>query len=163
MSLAEQFESNNKSYVSTFTKGDLALPPAKKALVLVCMDARIDPAKSLGFEEGDVHVVRNAGGRAKDALRSIIISQRLLGTREIIVIHHTDCGMLTFKDEDLKSILLKDTGQQTDLQFLPFLDLHQSVKDDVEIIKSNPFVLDIPITGYIYDVKTGEINKVSSD
>lgn len=162
MSLAKQFELNNESYVSNFTKGDLALPPAKKALVLVCMDARIDPAKSLGFEEGDVHVVRNAGGRASDAIRSIIISQRLLGTREIIIIHHSDCGMLTFKDEDLRSILLKETGQLTDLQFLPFLNLEKSVEDDIELIKSNPLILNVPITGYVYDVKTGKVNKVST-
>lgn len=161
MSLAEQFELNNSHYANTFTKGQLPLPPSKKTLVLVCMDARIDPAKALGIEEGDVHVVRNAGGRAIDALRSVIISQKLLGTREIVIIHHTDCGMLTFKDQDLRDILFKETGRSAEnWEFLSFLNLEQSVKDDISIIKDNEFILDVPITGYIYDVKTGKINKV---
>ncbi|CAI5755562.1 unnamed protein product [Candida verbasci] len=160
MSVAQEVEVANKVYESNFTKGDLPLPPGRKVAIVVCMDARIDPAKSLGLSEGDAHVIRNAGGRASDALRSVIISQRLLGTREIIIIHHTDCGMLTFKDEDLKKII-KDSGGDADhLSFLSFSNLKQSVYDDVNYFKNNSLVLNVPITGYIYDVKTGRINKV---
>lgn len=161
MTQAAEFEKANEAYVSQFAKGDLALPPAKKVLVLVCMDARIDPAKALGLNEGDAHVVRNAGGRATDGLRSVIISQRLLGTREIVVIHHTDCGMLTFNDDVLREKVKKETNANVDhFAFLAFNDLKQSVLDDVKFLKNSPLVLDVPITGYIYDVKTGKINKV---
>src|SRR5215467_15075182 len=99
MSVTDELLQNNESYAAGFTKGDLAMPPAKQTLVLTCMDARILPSRALGLEEGDAHVVRNAGGRAQEALRSIVISERLLGTDEILVIHHTDCGMLTFTNE----------------------------------------------------------------
>ncbi|EGW34404.1 uncharacterized protein SPAPADRAFT_59837 [Spathaspora passalidarum NRRL Y-27907] len=161
MTVASEFEQANKSYVDQFTKGSLPLPPARKVAVVVCMDARIDPAAALGLTEGDAHVIRNAGGRATDALRSVIISQRLLGTREIVVIHHTDCGMLTFTDEGLRKIVEDETGQNVDhFAFLPFNDLEKSVKDDVEFFKKNPLVLDVPVTGYIYDVKTGKITQV---
>ncbi|EMG48498.1 mtcA1 Beta-carbonic anhydrase 1 [Candida maltosa Xu316] len=161
MSVAQEFEQANQSYVSQFTKGDLALPPARKVAVVICMDARIDPAASLGLTEGDAHVIRNAGGRATDALRSVIISQRLLGTREIVVVHHTDCGMLTFTDNDLRGIVKKETGHNVDhFSFLPFSDLEQSVRDDVEFFKNNPLVLDVPVSGYVYDVKTGSIKKI---
>ncbi|KGQ82874.1 carbonic anhydrase [Candida albicans SC5314] len=163
MSIAQEFEKANTHYSSNFTKGDLPLPPARKVAVVICMDARIDPAASLGLTEGDAHVIRNAGGRASDALRSVIISQRLLGTREIVVVHHTDCGMLTFSDNDLRGIVAKETGHNVDhFAFLPFGDLEKSVKDDVEFFKRNPLVLDVPVTGYIYDVKSGAINKVDS-
>lgn len=110
MTQAALFEEANKKYAASFQKGDLALPPARKVAVIVCMDARLDPARSLGLEEGDAHVIRNAGGRASDALRSVIISQRLLGTREIVVVHHSDCGMLTFNDEELRGIIKKKQG-----------------------------------------------------
>lgn len=163
MSVATEFEQANDSYVAQFTKGDLPLPPSRKVLVLACMDARLDPARTLGLEEGDAHVVRNAGGRAADALRSVIISQRLLGTREIVIVHHSDCGMLTFTDESLRSQVKKETSYNTDnIAFLPFGDLEQSVLDDIRILKESPLVLDVPITGYIYNVKTGKINKVEN-
>lgn len=163
MTVATEFEQANTSYASKFTKGDLALPPARKVLVLACMDARLDPARVLGLEEGDAHVVRNAGGRAADALRSVIISQRLLGTREIVIIHHSDCGMLTFTDESLRDQVKEETTYNVDnIAFLPFHDLKQSVLDDVRSLKENPLVLTVPITGYIYDVKTGKIEKVAS-
>lgn len=161
MTVAQEFEISNQNYTSQFTKGDLALPPQRKVAVVVCMDARIDPAKALGLEEGDAHVIRNAGGRVSDALRSIIISQRLLGTREIVVIHHTDCGMLTFDDSALRDQLRRETGEPVDhFAFLPFNDLELSVKDDVKFLKTHKLILDVPISGYIYDVKTGKINKV---
>ncbi|ABN65653.1 carbonate dehydratase activity [Scheffersomyces stipitis CBS 6054] len=162
MSEAQKFEQANVHYADQFTKGDLALPPARKVAVVICMDARIDPAKALGLSEGDAHVIRNAGGRASDALRSVIISQRLLGTREIVVVHHTDCGMLTFSDEQLRGIVKKETGHSVDhFAFLPFSDLEGSVKEDVEFLKNSPLVLDVPVSGYVYDVKTGKVKKVA--
>lgn len=166
MSIAAEFEIANKRYVSQFTKGDLPMPPGRKAAVLVCMDARIDPARALGLEEGDVHVIRNAGGRAKDALRSLAISQELLGTREIVVIHHTDCGMLTFTNDVIRDRLADSLGSEAStvanaLDFEPFPEVNQSVIDDVEAIKASPIVRDVPITGYVYDVKTGALNRVA--
>lgn len=161
MSVASEFEVANRTYISQFDKGDLALPPARKVVVVTCMDARLDPAKALGLKEGDAHVIRNAGGRLAEGLRSVIISQRLLGTREVVVIHHTDCGMSTFSDDDLRSQLRKETGKNTDyIAFHPFSDLKQSVIDDVNFLKENELVLDVPISGYIYDVSTGGIEKV---
>ena len=101
MTTVDEFLTANASYASTFKKGDLPMPPARKIVVITCMDARIDPARALGLEEGDAHVIRNAGGRAADALRSLVISEQLLGTTSIVVIHHSDCGMLTFSNADL--------------------------------------------------------------
>src|SRR3954462_12905036 len=140
MTVTEEFLDANAAYASTFTKGDLPMPPGRKTAVLVCMDARIDPAKALGLQEGDAHVIRNAGGRASDdALRSLIISYKLLGTREFLVIHHTDCGMLTFTSEQLQSMLKQDTGADaSSIDFLTFSDLEQSVRDDVAKIKASP-------------------------
>ncbi|GJN78555.1 hypothetical protein PLIIFM63780_002049 [Purpureocillium lilacinum] len=161
MSVAAEFEAANQKYAASFAKGDLPLPPGRKVAVVACMDARLDPAKVLGLEEGDAHVIRNAGGRTIEALRSIIISQQLLGTREIAIVHHTDCGMLTFSDEDLRSKVRSELAENVDhFAFLPFSDLKASVQDDIQILKKSPLVLDVPITGYIYDVKTGKIDKV---
>ncbi|ODQ57809.1 hypothetical protein WICANDRAFT_85887 [Wickerhamomyces anomalus NRRL Y-366-8] len=161
MSNASQFEINNKEFTKSFTQGSLPLPPSKKVAVLTCMDARLDPAKVLGIEIGEAHVIRNAGGRSIDGLRSLIISQRLLGTREIVLIHHTDCGMLTFKDDDLRNQLVKETGELVDhWSFLPFDDLKKSVIDDLEFLKKHPLILDVPITGYVYHVEDGSIEKV---
>ncbi|KAK5989823.1 Beta-carbonic anhydrase 1 [Cladobotryum mycophilum] len=161
MSVAIQLEAANKQYEATFTKAGLPMPPGRKVFILTCMDARLDPAKFLGLEEGDAHVFRNAGGRAVEALRSLVISQQLLGTREIIVIHHTDCGMLTFHDEELRAKIQQDLGEDAGhISFLSIRDLQESVKDDVGFLKRNPLLLDVPISGYIYDVKTGKINRV---
>ncbi|KAJ5460427.1 uncharacterized protein N7458_001979 [Penicillium daleae] len=163
MSVATEFEAANAKYAASFTKGDLALPPKRKVAVVACMDARLDTARALGLEEGDAHVIRNAGGRASDALRSIVISQQLLGTREIVVVHHTDCGMLTFSDEVIRSKIRSEIKQDADhIAFLPFGDLEQSVLDDIQILKESPLVLDVPITGYIYEVESGKIVKVGS-
>ncbi|KAL4731237.1 hypothetical protein ACLX1H_000200 [Fusarium chlamydosporum] len=157
-SITPEYEAANEKYAENFDKGDLALPPSRKVAVVACMDARLDPAQVLGIELGSAHVIRNAGGRAADALRSIIISQQLLGTREIIIVHHTDCGMLTFSDLDLKAKVRKDLDQDVDhMAFLPFGDLEQSVRDDVKFLRQSSLVLDVPITGYIYDVKSGKI------
>ncbi|KAL4804764.1 carbonic anhydrase [Aspergillus unguis] len=161
MSVAQEFEAANAKYAAGFDKGDLALPPKRKVAVVACMDARLDTAKALGLEEGDAHVIRNAGGRVSDALRSIIISQQLLGTREIVIVHHTDCGMLTFSDEVLRKKVKEELDQNVDhIAFLPFGDLEQSVRDDVKLVKESPLVLDVPVTGYIYEVESGRIVKV---
>ena len=137
MSVIQEFLDANAAYASTFHKGDLPMPPARKVAVLTCMDARIVPSRILGLEEGDAHVIRNAGGRAEDALRSLIISEQLLGTTSIVVIHHTDCGMLTFSNADLHQKLKKELNADASaINFLPFKDLEMSVRDDVAFLKA---------------------------
>ena len=154
----------NERYAASFTKGDLPMPPARHVAVLACMDARLHPEKFLGLEEGDAHVIRNAGGRASDdALRSLIISYKLLGTREFVVIHHTDCGMLTFSNDQIREMLKNDTGADASaIDFLPFSDLEASVREDVQTIRSSPLIPDdITVTGFVFDVKTGRLSEVS--
>ena len=173
----------NNAYAADFgDKAQLPTPPGRRFAILTCMDARLDPAKFAGLAEGDAHVIRNAGGRASDdAIRSLVISYKLLGTREWFVIHHTDCGMETFTDEIMRGLLAqslqtatidadgwRDTGQgpgSREAAYMTFLtigDLQQSVVDDVQRIRSHPLVpRDIPIYGYIYDVKSGRLNEVS--
>jgi len=153
----------NKEYAAGFSKGDLPMPPGRKFAVLTCMDARLDPAKALGLDEGDAHVIRNAGGRASDdALRSLVISHQLLGTREFIVIHHTDCGMITFTNEGIREQLRRDLdADAAAIDFLPFLDADQSLREDVATIRSSPLVpKDIPVSGFSYDVRTGRLQAV---
>jgi carbonic anhydrase len=159
MSLIEELLAVNERYAATFQKGELPLPPAKKLAIVTCMDARIDPARILGLEEGDAHVIRNAGGRTAEALRSLIISQQLLGTRTIMVIHHTDCGMLTFENADLQRRLREQFGADASaIDFLPFKDLEQSVRDDIALLRSSPFLLkESEIVGFIYDVHSGRL------
>ncbi len=140
------------------------MPPARHVAVLACMDARLHPAKFLGLDVGDAHVIRNAGGRAsEDALRSLIISQRLLGTNEVLVIHHTDCGMLTFTNDQLRDKLKSETGSDaSEIDFLPFPDLDQSVRDDVKRIKDSPYVdKDVSVSGFVYDVNTGRLRRIA--
>ncbi len=154
----------NERYAADFTKGDLPMPPGRQVAVLVCMDARLHPEKFLGLDEGDAHVIRNAGGRASDdALRSLIISYKLLGTREFVVIHHTDCGMLTFTSDQLRDMLRKDlNADASGIDFLPFSDLDESVRQDVQTIRSSPLIPDdIPVTGFVFDVKSGRLREVS--
>jgi len=154
----------NQGFAGGFDQGGLPMPPARATAILTCMDARLHPAKFLGLGVGDAHVIRNAGGRAsEDAVRSLIISSRLLGTREFAVIHHTDCGMLTFSNDDLRDKLAAETGADASrIDFLPFGDLNQSVRDDVATIKASPFIdEDIPVSGFVYDVASGRLSPVT--
>ena len=154
---------NNASYVSAFDKGDLPLPPARKLAVLACMDARLDPAKVLGLNEGDAHVIRNAGGVVSDdALRSLAISQNLLGTEEIILIHHTDCGMLTFTDDEFAQKLEAETGSRPEWHAHAFDDLDQNVRDSIDRIRQSPFVPRTDnVRGFVYEVETGRLREVT--
>lgn len=160
----DEFLEANRRYAEAFGEGDLPTPPAKGVAVVTCMDARLHPEKFLGLEVGDAHVIRNAGGRVSDdAIRSLVISQRLLGTTEVVVIQHTECGMMTFKNEDLVAKIKEDLGADaTGHDFLTFTDLEQSVRDDVERVRSSEFIPDdIVVTGAIYDVHTGELREVT--
>ncbi len=179
--LSDVLDANAKYSAGFGDKASLAIPPAKKYAILTCMDARLDPAKFAGFAEGDVHVIRNAGGRASnDAIRSLVISYKLLGTKEFLVIHHTECGMLYFNDEIMRDLLassletaqltpdgFKDVGRgpgSTDGQYinwLTFRDQKQAVLDDVTRIRTHPLVpKTIPVYGYIFDVKSGKLVEV---
>lgn len=164
MAVTEQFLKANEAYAAGFKKGELALPPARRVAVVVCMDARIDPARALGLEEGDAHVIRNAGGRITDALRSLAISQTLLGTEEVVIVHHTDCGMLTFTDESIRRQLRNERQIDADsVAFLPFSDLDTSVRDDIAAYHASPLVRhDVPVRGFVYDVKTGRLREVDA-
>ncbi len=179
--LSEVLEANAKHCANFADKGKLAMPPARRFAILTCMDARLDPAKYAGLAEGDAHVIRNAGGRASDdAIRSLVISYKLLGTQEFFVIHHTECGMLYFTNEVMRGLLassletaqltsqgFKDVGKGPGsregeyIDWLTFTDAKQAVIDDVAGIKAHPLVpKSIPVHGYIYDVKTGKLVEV---
>jgi carbonic anhydrase len=163
MSVTDELLAANALYAAKFKKGNLPMPPARKVAIVACMDARLVPAKMLGFEEGDVHVIRNAGGRASDdAIRSLVISYKLLGTREFMVIHHTDCGMLTFTNDQLREMLMKDLkADASRIDFLPFGDVDDSVRKDVDHIRSSPLIpRDIPVRGFVYEVKSGRLREV---
>ena len=163
MALVDEVRAANEAYAGQFTKGDLPLPPGRKFAVVACMDARLDPAKALGLQEGDAHVIRNAGGRAAEALRSLAISQQLLGTNAVIIVHHTDCGMLTFDNATMHGICQERLGvDASDIDFLPFADLEQSVRDDIEVIRSSPLIPDdVDVYGFVYDVQTGRLQEVA--
>jgi carbonic anhydrase len=164
MTTVQEFLKANDAYAATFQKGDLPMPPARRVAVLTCMDARLHPARFLGLQEGDAHIIRNAGGRASDdAIRSLVISEQLLGTNTVVVIHHTDCGMLTFSNADLRTKLRQELGANADnIDFLPFKDLEQSVRDDVATIKASPLIPDnIEVSGFIYDVRSGKLSPVT--
>ncbi len=162
MSVTDSLVRNNERYSSSFAKGSLPMPPAKHVAVLACMDARLDVHKILGLEEGDAHVIRNAGGVATDyAIRSLVISQRLLGADEIILIRHTDCGMLTFKDDDLKSKIHAEVGIRPAFALEAFDDAEEDVKQSVARIQASPFIPNkSSVRGFVYDVRTGRLNEV---
>jgi carbonic anhydrase len=163
MSVTDELVANNESYSSQFDKGSLPLPPAKKVAVLACMDARLDPARVLGLEEGDAHVIRNAGGVVTDdEIRSLAISQRLLGTEEIVLIHHTDCGMLTFSDDDFKRSIQDETGIKPEWAAEAFGDLDEDVRQSIARIKASPFIPHKDdIRGFVYEVETGRLREVT--
>jgi carbonic anhydrase len=154
---------NNAAYARYFTSGDLPTPPAKKVAVLACMDARLNVYGALGLREGDAHVIRNAGGVATDdAIRSLVISQRLLGTREIILIHHTDCGMLTFRDDEVKAAIEADTGVRPPFALEAFPDPAQDVRQSIRRITASPFVPHRDsVRGFVYEVATGKLREVT--
>lgn len=163
MTVTDEFLTNNERYAAGFGKGDLAMPPAKEVAIVACMDARLDPARALGLQEGDAHVIRNAGGVVTDdAIRSLAISQRLLGTKEIVLIHHTDCGMLTFSDDEVKTQIEQDTGIRPPFALESFADVDADVRQSIARITASPFVPDKShVRGFIYDVKTGTLREVT--
>jgi carbonic anhydrase len=163
MTVADEFLESNEQYAAGFGKGDLAMPPAKQVAVVACMDARLDPARALGLEEGDAHVIRNAGGVViDDAIRSLAISQRLLGTKEIVLVHHTDCGMLTFSDDEVKGQIEADTGIRPPFALESFADVDADVRQSMARIKASPVVPEKSrVRGFVYDVKTGRLREVT--
>ncbi len=163
MSTVDEIRAANQAYATSFEKGDLPMPPGRRFAVLTCMDARLDPARALGLEEGDAHVIRNAGGLATDdAVRSVVISHTLLGTQEVVVIGHTDCGMLTFTNDDLRTTLRETRGVDAEhLDFQPFADVHERVGSSVRRLRETPLLPgDYGVTGFVYDVATGRIEPV---
>jgi carbonic anhydrase len=163
MSATDDLLQNNQAYASGFDKAELPLPPAKKVAVVACMDARLDPARALGLEEGDAHVIRNAGGVITDEeIRSLAISQNLLGTEEVMLLHHTDCGMLTFTDDQLAEQLEQSTGQRPSWSAHAFGDLDENVRESIRKIQESPFVPNKgSIRGFVYEVETGSLREVS--
>jgi carbonic anhydrase len=163
MSVTDELLRNNEAYAASFDKGDLPLPPAKKVAVVACMDARLDPNGVLGISEGDAHVIRNAGGVVTDdEIRSLAISQRLLATEEIILIHHTDCGMLTFSDDEFKKSIQEDTGIKPTWAAEAFGDLDEDVRQSIARIKASPFIPNKDsIRGFVYEVETGRLREVT--
>ena len=153
--VADEILPANESYATDFAKGALPMPPGRKFAVVTCMDARLDPAKFLGLEEGDAHVIRNAGGIVTDdALRSLVISHHLLGTEEILVIGHTDCGMLTFRDEDVQAQL------GTDITLHAFPNVENRVSESVRAVRESPLLPDA-VNGFVYEVETGRLRAVT--
>jgi carbonic anhydrase len=162
MSVTDELLANNQRYAENFS-GQLPLPPAKGVAVVACMDARLNVYNILGLAEGEAHVIRNAGGVVTDdEIRSLAISQRLLGTREIILIHHTDCGMLTFTDDDFKASILAETGIKPGWAVEAFDDLDTDVRQSVARIKASPFIPhQDQVRGFVFDVATGKLNEVA--
>ena len=163
MSVTDELLENNAAYAESFEKEDLPLPPARGVAVVACMDARLDVHKILGLQEGEAHVIRNAGGViTDDEIRSLTISQRLLGTREIILIHHTDCGMLTFSDDELKAQIHEDVGLKPHFSMESFSDLEEDVRQSIARIQASPFVPHKEsVRGFVYEVETGRLREVN--
>ena len=162
MSVTDELLRNNEEYASTFDKGDLPMPPGKQIAVVTCMDARLSPYVMLGLHEGDAHVIRNAGGViTDDEIRSLVISQRLLGTHEIMLIQHTDCGMLTFTDDELKQQIHEEVGMKPHFAMESFSDLDENVRQSIARIKSSPFIPNKEsVRGFVYEVETGRLREV---
>ncbi len=163
MTVIDQLLENNSRYADGFDKGELPLPPARNLAVVACMDARLDVHKILGLSEGDAHVIRNAGGVVSDdAIRSLVISQRLLGTRAIVLIHHTDCGMLTFRDDAVKDAIEADTGLRPAFSMEAFGNLEKDVRQSISRIQASSFIPHKDqVRGFVYDCSTGRLNEVS--
>ncbi|MEU8380307.1 carbonic anhydrase [Streptosporangium sp. NPDC048865] len=164
MSVTDELLANAERYAESFDKGHLPLPPARGVAVLACMDARLNPYALLGLSEGDAHVIRNAGGVVTaDERRSLAISQRLLGTREIILIHHTDCGMLTFTDDDFKRQIQAEVGIKPDWAAETFTDLDEDVVQSLYRIRNDPFIPHTDaVRGFVYEVETGRLREVKA-
>jgi carbonic anhydrase len=163
MTATDELLQNAEKYAADFDRGSLPLPPAKHVAIVACMDARLNPYGLLGLNEGDAHVIRNAGGViTDDEIRSLAISQRLLGTEEVILIHHTDCGMLTFSDDDFRNDLQKEIGIKPQWAAEAFQDLEEDVRQSIARIKASPFIpRKDAVRGFIYDVSTGALDEVS--
>jgi carbonic anhydrase len=163
MSVTDELLRNNADYAASFNSGDLPMPPGKGVAVVACMDARLNVYGALGLHEGDAHVIRNAGGVvSEDAIRSLVISQRLLGTREIVLIHHSDCGMLTFSDDEVKAAIEADTGLRPSFALEAFPDLERDVRQSIARIKANPFIPNKDsVRGFVFDVHSGVLKEVT--
>jgi len=163
MSITDELLRNNQDYAASFAGGGLPMPPGKQVAVVACMDARLNVYGLLGLREGDAHVIRNAGGVVSDdVIRSLTISQRLLGTREVILVHHTDCGMLTFKDDAVKADIEAETGLRPPFALEAFADLEQDVRQSIARIKASPFIPRTDaVRGFVFDVRTGALREVT--
>jgi carbonic anhydrase len=163
MSSTDELVQNAGAYAAGFDKGDLPLPPARRVAIVACMDARLNPYGLLGLTEGDAHIIRNAGGAVTpDVIRSLAISQRLLGTEEIVLIHHTGCGMLTFRDDEFRDSIEQETGIRPDWPAESFTDLDQDVRQSIARIKASPFIPRTgSVRGFVYEVETGALREVS--
>jgi len=165
MSATDQLIESADRYAAEFSNGDLPLPPGRRVAVVACMDARLNPYGLLGLREGDAHVIRNAGGAVTDdAIRSLAISQRLLGTEEIVLIHHTDCGMLTFSDDKFRQSVERDTGVRPQWAAETFSDLDEDVRQSIARIAASPFIpRKDSVRGFVYEVETGKLREVAAE
>jgi carbonic anhydrase len=163
MADSEDLLARNAELASGFDAGGLAMPPQRKVAVVACMDTRLDPTRTLGLQPGDAHVIRNAGGVVTDdAIRSLVISQRLLGTEEIVLIHHTDCGMLTFTDDEVLDAIETEVGTRPDFALRSFADLDEDVRQSMAAVRANPFLPHTTsVRGFVYDVETGTLREVA--
>jgi carbonic anhydrase len=163
MTVTDELLRNNAEFAGSFSNGDLPMPPGKHLAVVACMDARLNVYALLGLREGEAHVIRNAGGVVSDdVLRSLVISQRLLGTREVILVHHTDCGMLTFTDDAVKADIEADVGLRPHFALEAFSDLERDIRQSIARIKASPFVPHKDaVRGFVYDVRSGVLQEVT--
>ncbi|MGI8758309.1 MAG: beta-class carbonic anhydrase [Acidimicrobiales bacterium] len=162
MSVTDELVQANEDYASSFDQGELPMPPGRHVAVVACMDARLDVYRLLGLNLGEAHVIRNAGGAVDDdAIRSLVISQRLLGTNEIVLVHHSGCGMLTFTDDELNGQIEADTGIRPTFSFESFGDLDTDVRQSIARVKASPFIPHKNVRGFVYDVATGKLREVT--